>query len=216
MITISNNDFSAKYALAGAAIVAIARQAFIVGKAIYHDRTSDYLRYNKLGNGLAMDNLSDDILATTPITSPTPLLFGTIQSTNLVVAAPTSVTVSTPSTGNYIRNGMEIEMTPVKEKRHRRIGTHKKHNYASDVIAECRVRFGCPINNPANRMAVRRYSMNLMYAHGLRPTHVCRVIDDIVEMVFHESDELKRSRRLRTSWFGRVFAFLGINPSQSS
>jgi len=216
MITNTDNVFGAKYALAGAAIVAIARQAYIVGKAIYHDRTSDYLKYNKLGDSLAMDNLTEETNVATPTPVPTPSTPTSTSPLSEDIVDSFHVTASTPSTGNIVRNGMELEVTPVKEKRHRRIGTHKKHAYASDVIAECRVRFGCPSNNPANRLAVRRYAMNLMYSHGLRPTHVCRVIDDIVEMIFHESDELKRSRRLRTSWFGRVFAFFGFNPSQSS
>jgi len=200
-----------KYVLAGAAIVATVKLVKY-GYELYQDRTSDYLEYNKLGNSLAMDHLIEDGQAN--------LLTPGVVSTDLLASLIPSVeglTINTSSSGNIVRDGMELEQTPVKEKRHRRIGTHKKRSYASDVIAECRVRFGCPINNPANRLAVRRFAMNLMYAHGLRPTHVCRIIDDVVEMIFVESDELIASRKLRPTLFGRIRAFFeGANPTQSN
>lgn len=213
MITIKQLRTCAKYALAGAAVVAIAKSAYKLGCAVYNDRSADYDLYNKLGDGLAMDHLIEDGQAN--LLNPED-----VSSSALVSSIPSVegiTVVAVPNTSkNVIRDGMELEMTPVKEKRHRRIGTHRKHSYASDVIAECRVRFGCPSNNPANRLAVRRFAMNVMYSHGLRPTHVCAVIDDIVEMVFKESDQLIASRRLSKTIWGRIRALWGPSPQQSN
>lgn len=202
MTNLVNRD-CAKYALAGAALVALARQTIKAGIAMYFDRTHEYIKYNKLGESLAMDHLVED--GQVNLLHPSELVDFSAQIPDV-----TSLVVSTPnSSPSLVRDGMELEMTPIKEKRHRRIGTHKRYSYASDVIAECRVRFGCPSNNPANRLAVRRFAVNVMYTHGCRVTHVAKIIDDIVEMVFQESDELRASKRLRPSWFGRILSYLG-------
>jgi hypothetical protein len=51
-------------------------------------------------------------------------------------------------------------------------------------VMECKNRFGCPDKSQANRLAVRRFLLDLMKQHKVRPTHINSCIDVCVELVF--------------------------------
>jgi len=201
MITTRKIQQCVTFALTGVAVTATVYPVYLAVRAIYFDRTDDFERYGKISDALAMDHLVDDAHVDL-------LNGGTIPSVSGGLASILPDVSAEIKKVNIVRDGMELEMTPIKEKRHKRISKHKKHQYVADVVAETRVRFGCPKDNDANRLAVRRFCMHLMYNHGVRPTHVGKVIDDVVEMIFHESTELKESRRLRSSIFGSLMALV--------
>jgi hypothetical protein len=193
MITINTLKRFARYALTGAAVATSAYCAYRLREAILSDRSDEFDDFNSLGDDLAMDHLVEDNQVALSMRN-------NVERVELLSIVPDI----SSCVNNVVRDGMELELTPVKEKRHRRIGTHKRVTYTSTVVAECRVRFGLPIDNAVNRMAVRRYASNLMYTHGLRPTHVARILEDVVEMVFHESCELVNSRKLRGGLFRSI------------
>ncbi len=59
--------------------------------------------------------------------------------------------------------------------------------YVSAVVAECKNRFGRPERTTANRLAVRKFALDRMTSHGLRPTHVHQALPMVVELTFCES-----------------------------
>lgn len=64
--------------------------------------------------------------------------------------------------------------------------------YSRCVIQYAKNRFGRPESTKANRLAVRKYVLDHMTSHGVRPTHINQMIDVCVELVFIRNDsELK-------------------------
>lgn len=72
----------------------------------------------------------------------------------------------------------------VEVKNHRRIGTHLHEQYVRSVVATLKVTFGCPQDNAANNLAVRRSAKHLMVRHTVRHTDIARIIDRVVAGVF--------------------------------
>lgn len=72
----------------------------------------------------------------------------------------------------------------VEVKNHRRIGTHKHEDYVRSVVATLKVTFGCPAENAANKLAVRRSAKHIMLRHTVRHTDIARIIDRVVAGVF--------------------------------
>lgn len=83
----------------------------------------------------------------------------------------------------------EYDMELVSVKQHRRI--HKRHAmpYAATVLAEVRTRFGVPSRTAANELAVRRHAKDIMTKHGLRPTHMARLLPYICRVAFIPTDD---------------------------
>lgn len=111
------------------------------------------------------------------------------------------------TSGNPVVNGMELEMTPFKVNTHKRIRNRVKYSHL--VIAECKIKFGIPKDNAANRAAVRRHASKLMQQHGVRPAHVRRELPQIIESTFMpDSWELKAARlRLSSEALNRIWQF---------
>jgi len=176
-------------ALSSLVIAGIAKYTYLK----VSQRCRDYHKLQECSDSLAMDHIVNSNQCVATVSESVP------DVTTLVLLGG-----STNGAQSLIRDNMELEMTPVKEKRHRRLPHPKRSGeYKKCVIAELRVRFGLPVDTSANRMTVRRQAMHLMYNHGLRPTHVSQVIDDIVEMVFIESVQSKRAKLLKTCWANR-------------
>jgi hypothetical protein len=120
---------------------------------------------------------------------------------------------------NVIINNMEMDNTPTKEKRHRRLPRGRKHtiNYVALVVCEIKNKIGLPEDNAANRMVAMRIGRTIMESHGVRPSHINQVLSTAVELVFipndaevfsamvrrsHAAAERKRSYNGRWSWWG--------------
>lgn len=102
------------------------------------------------------------------------------------------------------RGRVEYSGEALEVKRHRKI-RHKKL-YIQAVVAECKNRFGTPLDTTANHLAVRRFALDRMTAHGVRPTHIFQVLPLVVELVFchapHEeaAEQLARLYRFKPWW----------------
>lgn len=62
-----------------------------------------------------------------------------------------------------------------------------------------KVKFGTPVDEPANRLVIRKYVSDMMEERGLRPSHIMTYLDLVVELVFVPSESEVQARRLRTS-----------------
>jgi hypothetical protein len=96
-------------------------------------------------------------------------------------------------------------------RRHRKI-RHRKL-YIQAVVAECKNRFGTPMDTPANHLAVRRFALDRMTAHNVRPTHIYQVLPLVVELVFckatheEEAEQLAKMYRFQP-WWSRLRTWL--------
>lgn len=84
-----------------------------------------------------------------------------------------------PRTDGFTLDG---EVSTIR--RHRRIKRGRKGKYTSDLLADLKNRFGTPVRNAANLLAVRRAAVAMMNDGGLRPTHQRTILASLVEMVF--------------------------------
>ncbi len=75
----------------------------------------------------------------------------------------------------------------------------KPKSYAATVVQTCKNRFGTPEDNRANRLAVRKFALDIMSSHRVRPTHINQVLDLCVEMVFVPNDMEQAAMALRQS-----------------
>ncbi len=71
--------------------------------------------------------------------------------------------------------------------------------YAATVVQTCKNRFGTPEDTRANRLAVRKFALDIMSSHRVRPTHINQIIDVCVDMVFVPNDVEQASMALRQS-----------------
>jgi transglutaminase/protease-like cytokinesis protein 3 len=103
----------------------------------------------------------------------------------------------------------------------------KRENYTRCVVMEVKNRFGKPERTQANMLAVRRYALDIMTRHGVRPTHIAQQLPMVVELVFassameleaaHMQHTLRMAdeRRNGYSWFRRlVHAVSGHSPGR--
>lgn len=61
-------------------------------------------------------------------------------------------------------------------------------DYMACVVQEAKNRFGVPEHTAANKLAVRRFLLDTMTKHGVRPTHIHRVLPMCINLVFVRSD----------------------------
>lgn len=73
--------------------------------------------------------------------------------------------------------------------------------YLSTVLKEVKNRFGCPADTSANRLAVRKFALDIMTSHKVRPTHIAQSIDLVVELTFVQDDSERMAARVRRSRF---------------
>lgn len=102
------------------------------------------------------------------------------------------------------RGRIEYSGDVLEVKRHRRIRSRRL--YIQAVVAECKNRFGTPLDTPANHLAVRRFALDRMTAHNVRPTHIYQVLPLVVELVFcratheEEAEQLAKLYRFKPWW----------------
>ncbi len=109
------------------------------------------------------------------------------------------------------RGRVEYSGEAIEVKRHRKI-RHRKL-YIQAVVAECKNRFGTPLDTPANHLAVRRFALDRMTAHNVRPTHIYQVLPLVVELVFcravHEEEAERLAKLYRFKpWWERLHAWI--------
>lgn len=98
---------------------------------------------------------------------------------------------------------IEINGTPIKTDYHRKVKKDGQMKYMNAIIAECKVKFGVPLNTSANHKAIERFAGNQMKSHGVRPTHIRKFLPMIVKMVFIPDKwqiEAERLSGTRTAW----------------
>ncbi len=122
-----------------------------------------------------------------------------------------------------LAEGLELDNTPVKERRHRRLPRTRgeKTSYIKCVIAEVKAKVGTLTDKEANRMVARRVARGLMEAHGLRPTHQQAILPLVIEGVLTPGkDEIlaqQWGRSLHVQWrrAGGIFSwFSWMSPVQ--
>jgi len=88
----------------------------------------------------------------------------------------------------------------VEVKHHRRLPHSSKGKYVAASVSEIKNRLGCPKPTEANKLAVRRMAFNNATQHGIRPTHLRVVIEQIVAGVFVPDDhDLMAARALASN-----------------
>lgn len=97
-------------------------------------------------------------------------------------------------------------------------GKRERRSYMNAVIALVKNTMGTPAYNPANILVARRIARQAMEAHGVRPTHISRILPLVVEAVFVESSHEHEARawghRVRArqaTWFG---TWSGAEPQE--
>lgn len=76
----------------------------------------------------------------------------------------------------------------------RSIGDKKRYTHL--LVLSVKNRFGLPVDNKANRLAIRKTLLDEMTAHGIRPAHIAQVIDVCVELVFIPNDDQLRAEQV--------------------
>lgn len=74
----------------------------------------------------------------------------------------------------------ELDKTPIKVWQSRCLPARNTTSYMTCVVAELKCKFGTPAATEANRLAIRRTAHDIMKRHGLRPTHIMRILDKCV------------------------------------
>jgi hypothetical protein len=80
-----------------------------------------------------------------------------------------------------------------------RVTPGNRHRFIASCVHDAKNRFGIPEDSVANRMVVRKTVFDMMTARGMRPTHISRHINTVVELVFLPSADEILARRLRES-----------------
>lgn len=99
--------------------------------------------------------------------------------------------VATTPVEGVIVGGIEIDVSPVKEKRHRRapLDRSARRSYLKVLIAEVKAKVGTPIDKEANRMVIRRTARGIMDTHGVRPTHQASLLPVLIEAVLTPGED---------------------------
>ncbi len=95
--------------------------------------------------------------------------------------------VSGEPTLTYNKNTLDVENYWV---------VSRPRHYARCVIAQTKNRFGTPEDTTANRLAVRKYLLDTMTAHRVRPSHINQLIDICVTMVFVDNNVQNYAKQL--------------------
>jgi len=139
----------------------------------------------------------------TAIISYTPMQWFRTAMSNVTAQPAVAVPVVSQTT--------VLETELFKERRHRRVGTHKRENYLKTIIAEIKAKMGTPENKEANRMVIRRLARGFMDTHGLRPTQQAAYMETIIEMVLTPGDEELRAHRMTKRSYLKWRRNRGIN-----
>lgn len=75
-----------------------------------------------------------------------------------------------------------------------------KTGYTRALVAEAKNRFGKPQRNNANLLAVRKFCLDKMSKHGVRPSHIAKHLALCVELVFIESQSECEAREMMESY----------------
>jgi hypothetical protein len=92
---------------------------------------------------------------------------------------PAAASLLESGTVKYSRDRLEVKNHKV---------VRNKAKYSKAVLAEAKIRFGTPSMNNANVLAVRRYVVDIMEKHGVRPSHIAEMAPLIVGLCFVKSD----------------------------
>lgn len=103
------------------------------------------------------------------------------------------------STTGIIRGCGLIITAPIEIARHRKVRRGHRKMYSNCVIKECKLRFGVPSRNDANRKAIGRFADSIMAKHGLRPSHAAAALPSIVAATFMPSRAERQSARILAS-----------------
>lgn len=71
-----------------------------------------------------------------------------------------------------------------------------KKRYMTVLIQTTKARFGCPERTQANLLAVRKFMLDQMIRHKVRPTHQAQVLPLAVELVFVQSDSEREALKI--------------------
>jgi hypothetical protein len=86
---------------------------------------------------------------------------------------------------------------PIAERRRVR----RKAPFRSYLLSCAKAKFGCPTDNTANRLCVRKYLVDLCHNHGVIARHTAENVDIVAEMVFVPTRaELVAAAARRTSY----------------
>jgi len=125
-----------------------------------------------------------------------------------------------------------VKQDVIEVEKHRRLNRRRRGEYIGSVVSDIKNRLGCPTDNAANRLAVRRMANNIMNKHGVRPTHIRSTIEVVISGVFIPDNEdilaaaidnsliaATQKRRLRSagpqSWTDRIRGmFGGVDTNQ--
>lgn len=117
---------------------------------------------------------------------------------------------------NMVSSNMDIENSPVAERRHRRLphqrSSRERDVYVRTVVAELKVKLGTPVRKASNDAIIRRLARGLMEVHGLRPTHQSAIINQVIAMVYIPSDGEIEASELTNSWVARYRRWLVRTP----
>lgn len=106
--------------------------------------------------------------------------------------APAARPVDDLPTPHEIATAIQRKGEVVYSDRPREVQNHfvlrSRRLYISALVAECKNRFGAPDRTSANKLAVRKFALDRMTSHGLRPTHIHQVLPLVVELTFCESE----------------------------
>lgn len=95
--------------------------------------------------------------------------------------APPTVILRGDRPSNPVSTSTEADNYMVVRRMHRRL-------YVTTIVQQAKNRFGRPQATAANRLAVRKFLLDLMTEHKLRPTHINVMIDLALELVFVAND----------------------------
>jgi hypothetical protein len=98
-----------------------------------------------------------------------------------------------------VRGVAKLRTEAIEVVHHRRIRRGKRVPYIACVVAECKVKFGTPVDNAANHLAVQRFAANIMAKHGVRPSHVREVLPMVVVCTFIPSQYEREAAALANS-----------------
>lgn len=100
--------------------------------------------------------------------------------------------VTTPENGMV--NGIPVEVEPLVPRHPNKVACGR---YLKLVVMQVKNRVGCPVDNTANRLVIRRCLRNIMEEHGVRPSHINRYLPLGVELVLSPNDSEQMAQRVR-------------------
>ncbi len=103
---------------------------------------------------------------------------------------------STPMDALPLLGKVSYDKAELEVKNFRVVRKHNRVSYTATLVADCKNRFGTPSRNHANVLAVRRFLLDAMKTHGVRPTMIAQMLPLAIEMVFIKSDDEMEAERV--------------------